>query len=275
MSQTIPDFKFEPERYALHNARPEPLDLMWSGLRFTLPPVDMVGPKPALFAEDEMPIPGTIVLKDAFTFDKEGALPGQGEAYNWRAKEAIINILGVEGHTGLARGKAADNGVSFIPVQCPRTRYEEIKLAGQKRYKTSLLQWAMETVESYGVARDKAKTAGVDPKPPGAEYYKAMSVLQMNNEITRKSLGVEEDIIQQEADDDEIAFKAYAYAIAEKIAKPVAEEQGADKVKVVERLLEDPKVQAAIRKKYSLRKKGYMDPEVAPGAEQPEPTEAV
>jgi hypothetical protein len=125
------------------------------------------------------------------------------------------------------------------------------------------------------VARTKAKEAGVDPKPPGAEFYKAQAVLRMHNTSLEKQFGVEKDVLAEVAEDDEMEFKAYAYAFAEKMAAKAAEDANVDKAKLVERLIEDPKVVANLRKKYSWRKKGYLDPE-SPGAEhaeQPPPPE--
>jgi hypothetical protein len=273
-TQSIPEFGFTVEKYALHNARPEPIDFMWSGHRFTIPPRDAVGPRPAKF-EDGTPIPGTLVIQDAYTFATDGAsIPTNGPP-NWRAKEALKNVLGVNPSTQQAEGKLAKNGVSLIPTVCPKDQFETIKASGLSRYRESRIQWAMDTVASYEVARSKAKEAGVDPRPPGAEFYEAQTVLDTYRDDTRKKMGIEREAIKEEAQDDDLDFKAYAYAVAEKAAQAAAEANNVDKAKIVERMLEDPKVVAQIRKKYSWRKKGYLDPEApgAEGAEQPEDSE--
>jgi hypothetical protein len=266
-TQVIPNFHFTPETYAVHNARPEPVDFMWSGMRFTIPPSNMVGSKPAHFS-DGSPIPGTLVIQDAYTVGPDGTIP-TGGAPNWSAKLALINVLGVNPVSQTADGKLARNGISLIPTSCSKEEYEAIKAGGEARYRESMIGWAMDTVAAYEVARSKAKEAGVDAKPPGAEFYKAQTILKMQEETLRKSLGVEKDLIEEAAGIDELEFKAYAYAVAEKAAGAAAEANNVDKAKIVERMLEDPKVVAQIRKKYSWRKKGYLDPEEAPQAEQP------
>lgn len=270
MAQQIPEFGFTIERYALHNSRPEPVDFMWSGHRFTIPPSEVVGSKPAQFDTGE-PIPGTLVVQDSYSLERDGASIRESGPPNWSAKEALRNVLGVNPTTNQAESKLALNGISLIPLICSKSQYDSIRTDGNERYVTSLITWAMETVGAYEVARNKAREAGVDPKPAGAEFYKAQSILKMNDEKTRKQLGVEENILAQAAEDDELEFKAFAYAVAEKAAAAAAESYGVDKAKIVERMLEDPKTAAQLRKKYSIRKRGYLDPTSpgAEGAEQP------
>lgn len=269
-TQSIPDFAYKPEQYALHNARPEPMIVMWGSVSFELPPVDAVGGKPAHF-EDGTPIPGTVIVKDAYTYDSEGLIPSTGP-HNWKAKEAIRAMLGVQDGTNKATSKLAQNGVSYLPEGCTHEVYRQVREAGEARYRASRFEWATDMVQNYEEARSKAKAAGVDARPPGADFYQAQAILKAHNEaLQRQYLGSTPAAADQPGEDDEIEFEAYARAYAMKIAGKIADEQNVDKAKLVEELIQDPAVAGKIRRKYSLRKRGYMDPVDAPGAEQPVP----
>lgn len=253
-TQTIPGFKQVPEQYGFHNARPETMNLMWGGRQFTLPPVDAVGPNPVLF-EDGTPVPGTVVIADGYTMMATGEFPNGGP-YNWSAREAVQMLLGID-HTQKATSQVAKNGISYIPLACTREKYEEIKQDGEARYRESLVEWATDTVHAYEVARSKAKEAGVEARPAGPEFYKATAILQARQKQYQQSIEATAAAI----DDDELEFEVYAKAQALRMAGKVAEEESVDKAKLVEKLLEDPKIATAIRRKYQLRKKGYLDPE--------------
>jgi hypothetical protein len=268
--QTIPDFEYKPEQYVLHNSRPDPIEGMWAGYRFEVPPVDAVGPKPGHF-DDGTPIPGTILLKDAYTFDSDGHIPTSGP-HNWKAKEAIRAVLGVGVGTTTATSKFAQNGVSFLPEGCSREVYKAVRAAGEARYRASLVEWAADTLQNYEEGRNRAKAVGVDAKPPGPDFYKAQAVLKAHQDQLRAHyLGTTQESEQVADEDDSLEFEAYARAFAMKIAGKIADDQNVDKAKLVEEMIQDPAVAAKIRRKYSLRKRGYLDPTDAPGAEQPVP----
>jgi hypothetical protein len=238
------------------------MEFMWGGTRFEVPGVDDVGPYPNHFDTGE-PIPGTVLVKDGWTFNPDGSIPGGGPP-NWSAKEAIRAVLGVT-PAGTATSKLAANGVSYLPVGCTREQYQKIRESGEARYRESLVEWATDMVQNYEEARNRAKQAGVDAKPPGQDFYRAQAILKAKQDEMRATFTPAEVA----AEESDIEFEIYAKAQAMKMAGNIAAAEGVDQVKLVERMLEDPKIAANIRKKYSLRKKGYMDPTVAPGAEQP------
>lgn len=262
-TQSIPDFQVKKEQYSMHNARAERIEFLWGGTRFEVPAVDTVGPYPNHFDTGE-PIPGTVMVTDGYTFLGTGEMPSMTGPPNWSAKEAIRAVLGVT-PDGTATSKLAKNGVSFLPVGCTRAQYELVLAAGQVRYRESLVEWATDTVQNYEEARNRAKVAGVDAKPPGPDFYRAQAILRVKQEEIQQLYSPAQEVV----DDNDIEFEIYAKAAAMKMAGNIAAQEGVDQVKLVERMLEDPKIMANIRKKYSWRKKGYMDPTEAPGAEQP------
>jgi len=269
-TQAIPDFAYKPEQYGLHNSRPEQMIVMWASCSFLVPPVDAVGPHPA-HLEDGTPIPGTVLVKDGYTYDTEGNIPSAGP-HNMKAKEAIRGILGVQDGSNRATSKFAQNGLSYLPEGCTREMYQAVKLAGEARYRASLVDWASETVQAYEEARNNAKKAGVDGRPPGQDFYKAQAILKAQQAAMQEQyMGAAAAAVNEPVEDDGIEFEAYARAFAMKIAGKIADEQNVDKAKLVEELINDPAVAGKIRRKYSLRKRGYMDPTDAPGAEQPVP----
>lgn len=276
-TQQIPDFQYKAEEYAIHNARPNTVEFVWGGYRFDVPPVDGVGPNPAHFV-DGAPVPGSLVIRDSYQipYDRDGmaALNAQERGpHTWKAKEALRAVLGV-GPGGEATSQLAKNGVSYLPVVVSREEYQKIREAGEARYRESLIGWAIDTVQNYEEARNKAKQAGVDGKPPGRDFYQAQAILQAHQ--SKVVAGFEASSVAAAAGDDDLDFMIYAKAKALQLAGPIAEQQSVDKAKLVESLLQDPGVMANLRKKYSVRKRGYLDPETAsPGAELPPEDEVV
>jgi hypothetical protein len=262
-TQTIPNFVPTVEEYAVHNARPEPIEFMWAGNRYEIPGCEDMSSTPSCF-DDGQPIPGTLLVKDGWTSGPDGGIPNGGPP-NWSAKEALRAVLGV-GPGGEATSKLAMNGVSYLPVKITREGFQRIKEAGQSRYRESLIEWATDTLQNYEESRNRAKQAGVDAKPAGQDFYKAQAILKGHEARQQQKFGLAEEVAGV---DDELEFEVYAKAMAMKLAGKVAEAEGVDQIKLVERMLEDPKISANIRKKYSLRRRGHMDPTEAPGAEQP------
>jgi hypothetical protein len=263
-TQSIPDFVQKSEQYGMHNARPDPIEFMWGGNRFELPGCDQLSANPVKL-DDGTPVPGTLVVKDGYTLDVNQMMPSGPP--NWSAKEAIRAVLGIK-PGGEATSKLALNGVSYLPLGCTREEYEKVLESGKTRYRESMIGWATDVVQNYEEARNKAKQAGVNALPPGQDFYVAQAVLKEHERRLKEKFGLAEEV---ETLDDNLQFEVYAKAVAMKMAKSIAELEGVDQMKLVERMLEDPKISANIRKKYSLRKRGYMDPTEAPGAEQPDP----
>jgi hypothetical protein len=260
--QYIPDFVVKPRQYTLHNSSPEPVDCLWSGILFTVPPVDAVGPLPAKY-EDGTPIPGTIVIRDTYCFGGDGEVPAGGP-FNWLAAEAIRNVLQIDPTTGEAIGPHARKGISFLPDNPTREQVRLTREKGEARYQEFMVEWANYTVNAYEQAREKSKQAGYLPRPPGPDYHKAMAIMNKFNERVQKGLAPEMKMIQEASDDDELEFIAFAKVKAMELAEKAALNKDVDKLKLAEDLLEDPTVKAQLRRKYSIRKRGYLPEEAAP-----------
>ena len=176
----IPSIGFSPNKFTLHNASPEPLTFRWAGLQFTLPAVDEVGKSPALDA-DGQPIPGSLVLQDGYSVDRDGNLPAPGSPPNWSAFDAIRNVLGVDPNTKQAIGVIAKAGVSFLPNTPSKDLIEKVREDGKRRYAESQVEWAQYTVSAYesrvAAARAVGQTAA--PAEDASDPYDTMEVLHV------------------------------------------------------------------------------------------------
>lgn len=256
-AQTIPAFGFTPNEFVLHNASPELVDLKWGGVMFTLPPVDVVGPKAAKDVDGD-PIPGTLVLRDALVMDKEGTIPPVGSPANWLAFEAIRNLLGIDPVTKEARGAPAKAGLSFLPNSPSKDVIAAVRADGTRRYQEHRVEWAQYTVSAYESRVAACKMVGVPPPPPDQDYAKALIVLK-RNEAKFKAEISEAGV----SDDEEVAFMAFAKARAMEMAEAAAAGKNVDKAQLAEELLKDPKVRIHLQRKYSIRQRGYLEVPVA------------
>jgi hypothetical protein len=257
----IPQFGYKPQHYAVHNAGYEAVSVRFAGLAFTVPPVDAFSHNPAKYA-DGAPIPGTISLSDAYTFDANGNIPPQGGNPNWFAAEAVKHMLGIDSQ-GLATSPYSKRGLSVLPDNPSREVVEEIRAAGELRYQSFLVEWAQYTVMAWGEQAERSRRAGVAALPPGPDYYKASVIIEKYNEEMKKKLGYSSQKAELENLDEDLEFQAYAMAEALRLAKKVAKDNGVDAVELAERMLEDPKIRIPLQKKYSIRKRGHMEEPVA------------
>lgn len=257
---TLPIFGFTPNRFTLHNASPQAVDLRWGGVQFTVPPTDMVGPKAALDA-DGQPIPGTVQLEDSVVTDKDGSIPEAGSPPNWHAFEAVRNLLGVDPVTKEMKGELAKAGISFMPNAPTKDVVAQVKQDGTRRYEEHLLNWAQYTVSAYEARVQSAKMAGVQPAPPDQDYARALIVLRKHETKLKAAMSTPEV-----GDDEEAMALAVAKAEALKMAERAAAGKDIDKNKLAEELMTDPKTRAYLLSKgYRIRKKGYLDvPDEAP-----------
>lgn len=261
--QYLPDFKPQVMSYTLHNATPEEIVLRWGGLQMTVPPVGTVGHRPALDANGD-PIPGTFVIKDTYTSRPDGGIPRKGDPPNWFAATAIRNILKIDPETGEAVGPDAKKGISVLPASPTPAMIQEAMESGKARYESFLVEWATDIVNGYQVARDRNQQAGYAPPPPGAEYQKAVLILEKSHAKMKSDLGMVEasETVDEELDDD---FEAFALAEAMAKAKRAAEAvPDVDPAELAAKLLERPEVRQKLKKKYRIRKVGHMpDSEVS------------
>lgn len=258
----VPLFGFAPNRFTLHNASPHRIDLRWGGVQFTVPPIDEVGPKPAIDADGD-PIPGTVLLEDSLVTDATGSIPPAGSPPNWLAFEAVRNLLGVDTVTKEATGEVAKAGVSFVPNSPDKSVVAAIRADGQRRYQEHLLEWAQYTVSAYESRVQSAKMAGVQPAPPDQDYARALLVLRKHEAKLRETMGA-----GAPEDPEEIRVLAVAKARAMEMAKEAAAGKDVDHQKLAEELLQDPKTRAYLLSKgYRIRKRGHLDVPDAGGAE--------
>jgi hypothetical protein len=253
----VPQFGYQPRSYAVHNAGQEAVSVRFAGLAFTVPPVDAFSHNPAIFA-DGAPIPGTLSLSDAYTFDATGNIPPQGGTPNWFAAEAVKHMLGIDTQ-GVATSAYAKRGLSVLPDKPSREVVEEIRKAGELRYFNFLVEWAQYTVMAWQDQAERSRRAGVPALPPGPDFYKASIIIEKHNEEMKKLLGVSPKVAEMENIDDDLEFQTYAMAEALALAKGIAQEKGVSEVELAEKLMENPRVRLQLQKKYSIRKRGHLE----------------
>lgn len=250
-----PPLRFQPRTFTLHNASTEKYTIRWGGLTFTLPPVDKVGPKAAHYA-DGRPIPGTCVLADSATFNADGTI-GRN---NWRAEDAIRNVLGINPDTGEALGPAAKAGISFLPDDPTEEMVREVREDGERRWNAHLIGWAEKEVATFKVAIERSKDAGAAPPTPDASYRRAVHIIERYHRDLGAKFGLPaEEVVEKATHEDEIEMEVYLKAKAIQMAERAAAEMEVDKAKVAEDLLQDPKIRKHLQRLYRIRKIGRTE----------------
>ncbi len=257
MSSIVPEFKYNPNQFVLHNATPKPVDLRWGGMQITIPPADKVCPQSTTFQEDGLPVPGTFVVQDGWAPDRDGLLPEKGSPPNWSAFNAVKNLLGIDPASGQANGVASQGGISFMPTNPTKEQYEKVVASGKARYDVSQVAWAQHQVSAFMERVQKAKAALAPLPPPDADYHKAVAILKKQDAAVEALL--QEPTNEAEQQMELLAFaKAKALELAEKVAKP-----GQDKAALAKELAEDPEFLNELRKqgKFRIRKVGHLEDE--------------
>lgn len=253
----LPNFGYQPQRYSIHNAGHEAVSVRFAGLAFTVPPVDAFSHNPAIYA-DGAPIPGTLSLADAYTFDANGQIPPQGGTPNWFAAEAVKHMLGIDSQ-GVATSPYAKRGLSVLPDKPSREVVEEIRAAGEKRYHEFLVEWAQYTVMAWQDQAERSRRAGVPALPPGADFYKANLIIEKHNEEMKKFLGISSKQAQVENLDDDLEFQTFALAEALRLAKGIAEAKGIQSAELADQMLQNPEIRRKLQAKYRIRQVGHLD----------------
>ena len=267
----IPEFKITPRRFTLHNSAPEPFVQKWAGLVFTIPAVDIVGPKAAEY-DDGSPIPGTLVLQDSSAPGRDGTI----EQGNWKAEDTIRNVLGINLDTGQAEGMAALAGISFVPNAPSRETLVQIRTAGELRWHDSQVQWAEHETAARMAALELAKEHGTPPPTPSPDYRRATLILERYYKKVDETFGKSADeLVEAVTHEDEIEMEIYLKAAAIKMAEKVSEEMDVDKNKVAEEMLADPKIRKHLQKKFSIRKKGHTEKDSMPVPSMPAPPQSI
>jgi hypothetical protein len=251
-AQHLPQFGWSPNKFTLHNASPEPLVVRWASLQFTIPAKDVIGTKPATY-DDGAPIPGTYVVQDSWSLDRDGAIPPKNSPPNWSAYEAIRNVLGVDPVTKEALSPNARSGISFLPPNPTRELVAEIRADGERRYEEHLVDWAEQTITGYLDAVQKSRDAHVSPPPPTRDYERARAILDRNRK--RDDFSHHEEVVAKE----DAEMEAYIEAEAMAMAKRAAEGKEIDEVELAKRLLQKPEIRNRLKRDYSIRKRGHLD----------------
>jgi hypothetical protein len=257
---TMPSFGFSRNRFTIHNAAPVPRTERWCGMQITIPPVDVVGVKPAMF-KNGGPIPGTFVVEDGWAPDRDGLLPEAGSPPNWSAYTAVKNILGVNELTGKYEGVAAAGGLSFLPPEPTREQYELVLADGRRRYEISQVEWAQHQVAAFLEKVSHAQRANAPAPPPDRDYIKATEILKRAQAPIPTA--EEKKSAPEPVEMDEMEFLALAKVKAMELAQKQPDRPNLDKMALAKELAEDPAFLDLLRKQgLRVRKKGHTDPEM-------------
>lgn len=257
----LPSFAAKPEQYGLYNPSEEWIDLMWAGKSMRLPGCKDLSRAPCKFV-DGAPIPGTLVIQDSYTSNAEGMVPQPGSAYNWKAADAIRNMLGIDIETGEARSTKAARGITFIPPVVDRDTFKAVQADAERRYGISLVAWAETTIQEYETRVAHAKEAGAGVPAPDPDYKRALVIQKKHMDRIGASMPTEdratESFDDMEGFDEEAAIMAEAMVLA----KDAAEGKEVDEKKLAENLIAKPHIRRHLartaRQKYSVRKKGHL-----------------
>lgn len=253
----MPHFISKPEEYGLYNPSPEAVSLKWSGRSITLPGCLEQSLVPCHFDTGEE-IPGSYLVRDCYQAGVDGLIPKVGSAFNWRAAEAIRNLLGIDVETGIAHSTKAARGISFIPAILDKATMEAVIADSRTRWASHEVKWAENEIRTYQSAQELAQRAGTTAPAPDSGYHKAQVILgEHRTRVLLTTSQVDEAV--SESDAEEIAgMKVIAIEMAEKAAKG----KDIDKLKLAEDLMEDPSVRKHLQKTHSIRKRGYKEEKV-------------
>jgi len=250
----LPSFVNKPEEYGLFNPAEEHIDLLWGGRMIRIPGCRDISPAPCKFEEDNTPVPGTFIVKDTYGPGADGRIPQAGSAFNWKASDAIRNLLGIDVNSGIASSTKAARGITFCPPVLDQNTFQALKSDAEARYSAHQIAWAEVEVRTYEEALDKSKRAGVMAPPPDSGYNKA--VLILNEHRTRITAQIAHtDSVISEQDVKEIAGME---ALALEMAKTAAEGKEIDEKKLASDLMKKPEVRKFLQKEYSIRQRGHM-----------------
>lgn len=196
-------------KYTLFNPTSKWIEFSFEGETRRVPPYNEVAfphpkaatdpgfrdvPHSAQYADGKF-IPGTLEIWDLnrnpwtpnSMFGGDG---GQG-SQPWSAIQAIIQTLGIpvdsRGETsGEMTSKYSERGLCLLPKNPTRELVEQIAETGRAKWKKFQEECAQHTVESYKAQADSFKVKGLNPPPPGDDYYEALAILEAVNE-RRKS----------------------------------------------------------------------------------------
>lgn len=254
---TLPQFGWTPNKFTLHNAAPKPVVIRWAGLQFTLPPRDGVVKFSAKY-EDGTPIPGTLVLQDSYSPDRDGRIPNPDEPPNWSAFEAIRNVLGIDPSTKEAISPFAKAGISFLPTNPTKDVVDNVVADGRRRYEEHRVEWAEQTVAGYLDAVQKAREANVPPPPDTRDYNIAREILAKYHK--QEQLATLDDA----ASNDEAEMQAFIEAEAMTMAKRASKDKDIDETELARKLLENPVVRKNLQRNFRIRKVGHLDVPTGP-----------
>lgn len=257
LAPQVVTFKPEPLSFTIHNARRKWLEPMAMANLVSIPPVDVVGPHSDTDADGD-PIPGTRVVSDIYEYLAELG----DEILVFDSKKIVRHILGIQrtgdGKGAEAVGSYALSGVSLLPRHAPKSVWQPIAAAGEKRAFMAEVRNAKTTISDYDQANAKRKAAGMEPVSPGPDYDRARFLLEKYAELSRSE--AEQFVAPHEdgALQTELELSAFTRAKAMELVEKATEGKNISKEELFNQLMGDADFRAKIAKVYSIRKRGHL-----------------
>lgn len=197
-------------------------------------------------------IPGSVVARDM--------LDGDGEV-DWKAREAIRHILGMDIKSGRCTSKYWERGLCYLQPNPTKEQINKVYAEGRKRFEKAKYAQAKTIVDYYAELNESRKRWGAPPIPAGDDYVQAARTLNEAASLQVPLTQAAYELVPQEPEipyTDE-SLKAFARAKFEVLAAETATELGdptpATKDKLVEAMMADETSMAIVRGQYKRERK--------------------
>jgi hypothetical protein len=224
----------------------------------TLPARDEIHPHHAGVDADGDPIPGSYVMSDVYTI-----VPELGdEILTFDAARAVAHILGIRldknKKMSEATSRLAHSGVSLCPMNPTKAVWQQIAEEGGKRSFLVDVDNARILISDIATRDSLLQQHGKQAPPGGAEYDRAVFLLQQYNEMTRGKTYVPPLEAEAASASEELELDVFIKARAMELATKAAASTQVRNVDLAKSMLEDPVILSKLRAEgIRIRKRGY------------------
>lgn len=266
LAREVISFKPPLRSFTLHNGAKKPKEVMFVGNLMTIPAINVVGPHADTDPINGLPLPGTYVVEDIYSFDQESG----DEKIFFDSARAVSHILGLvrsgDGHPARATSPFAIGGISLLPRHPDREMFALVARGGSELAFEREINSAREYIDSVDEKNSKRKANGMDPVPGGAEYARCVRLItkyeELQNQKLLPDLAPTQDAVADEMIDEEMELqaimKAKALKLVEKSATAVGGLTAAQKEQLFRDQMNDPEFRSIAQREYRFRKKGRM-----------------
>lgn len=262
------DYIFDsPREFLVLNASDEPAVMAYDGETPTIPAKDKVtypdpkAPHREFSGKDSEGnwIPGSLLLRDkmgerACADIEPGQLNPRGSY--WSASECIKHALGINPVSRQAEGLLSKRGVGILPLNPSPETVQKLREQLADSNVDFMLQWAKDTLQAYMMKHNTWQAKGMQPLPPGKDYYKAKQIVDAYNKKMASAAGVDADGYLNDAESTSDEIMALAKELAEDAAEKMLDgTPDADLQALVSKLMGNKKFQNLVKETHDIRKR--------------------